>query len=184
MLPSEKHLTGGENMKETNLVDIYEQLKPAQRQFICIVMKEWGNRPDIHLGTLPFLSAGEAYRVLSIQIESMKEVGAAAASLNLDDRSAALKVRFAQNILSLIRPLVPYKVYPDEASVDLILCDKELRLNFGRRYGKEFNTTMGKIFCNPDAVVHLEMLSKNNWRVTTKKSKLEDATIWLVDNFR
>lgn len=168
-------------MKDVRTLNPYMKLlKRKQQEYILYCVRAYADLHDFHRGKLPFLSTQTAVNCLNLQLERLK--GQYPVSLPGEKEIPVAGVKFIREILDIFKDGKTNYLYQDEESVIMMLSDRELYREFGRRYGTSFNVSMTHWMQND--LVHLEKLDKNKWKVTTSKALLDTTTTWLAETFR
>lgn len=151
------------------LVELIPKLKPVQQEFICNCVQEYGNRPDMHRGLLPFLSVEDAVVYLYAKMAMMEMP----------------ENKFIRSILSILgEGLPPQKWLPDEEAILMELTTRKLWRFFSTRRdyiqfdARKYNLSRGTI------PVQLERTNYNQWRVKTSRQYQNRVTTWLAEQFR
>lgn len=165
----------------TTLNTIIDTLSATQQGFILVCVQEYGQRPDLHRGLLPFLPLEEAANCLRYRLELLK--GAAT-----EANPTPPGERFLRQLLSRLEQNLPRVPIDRTASVTMQLSDIALVKRFKKRVEKRFYIgslgTDGTISSPSDQLIEMNWVGPNKWKVTTSKNALDSATTWLADKCR
>lgn len=160
-------------MSEVKTLNEYiPKLKTAQQDFIVSCVQQYGDRPDLHRGLLPFLSVDEAARALKYALEHIK------AKQDTDDVAergkALLGERFIRQTLSVFAAALLYQVDDDQVSEVITLKSVRLKKAFRHRFAKKFNVSLAQDFGVPSkdpaaGMFELQMVGRDRWKITGHK---------------
>ncbi len=164
-------------MSDKTLNAYIERLKPAQQDFITFCVKKYGNLYDFHRGKLPFLKASTATLCLKTHLERMQE---------RPDSGTYPGVKFVRQIMSVFADHYGHRLYEDETSEVIFLLSHKLKKLVGpyRMSGKFLIRPARYIWTDPNRLAELQMINRNQWRVTAHKDDIEGVTLWLTDTCR
>lgn len=167
------------------LMNYIELLRPVQQDYIVFCVQTYSDKPDFHRGLLPFLDPEEAARCLQFHLETIKS-SQAVPDLEASSK-AVLGEKFIRQIISVFRSSLIYRLSEDEASEVIYLNTVKLKRHYGKRFGNKFCVTLlesGVSLKRPiTGLFELQMISRNQWKVTGHKDYLWAVTDHLNDYF-
>lgn len=159
-------------------------LNAAKQDYIVGCVQRFADRPDFHRGLLPFLPAEEAARCLQLQLEILK--AAQGHSDPVEQGKALLGEKFIRQTISIFRNALIYRLSEDEGSQVIHLNTIKLKRGYGKRFGNKFIIDVAEFGVltfkrRIEGMIELQMVSRNQWKVTCHKNYLDLITEHLSD---
>jgi len=174
-------------MSVKTLATYLDKLNTTRQDYIVMCVRSYSGRPDFHRGLLPFLSCQEAADCLKFQLEHVKSSGDFA---DPEATSRALKrERFIRQTISIFGHALLTRVAENEDYQVIHLNSKKMMKHFRRRYDKKFVINLrefGYYTGKPgdiNTMYELQMVSRNQWKITGDEASLPIITQVLADIF-
>lgn len=183
-------------MTEKKMLDYFEQLRPAQRQFIfwCINRKKVPEH-QIQPGLFPFVTAQQAVEALQDRMDDEMFFGAGGNPTTLDNVDSDKRVcnsRYIRHLISVLSEGVDLKRYRDQSDIIAKKDSTIMHLNAMkvRRLAKRHFATFFTIDSihidnsNVSTAVEFVQRSPQTWLITVNAKYLDRITTLLAEQCR